>query len=791
MCNGRIMIAGTNSGCGKTTVVCGLLKCLLNRKMNIHAFKCGPDYIDTSFHKKVLKIPTGNLDSWFCKPEDLRKMVSKKADKCDIAVIEGVMGYYDGMGFTQRASAYEIADITSTPVILIINCKGMSSSLEAVLSGFVNMKQNSHIKGVIFNRLSEKLYRYAKECALKLGVQPLGYIPSDSSLHIESRHLGLVGADEIKSFDEKLEHLADVMEKTVDIDAVMKLAKTAEKLEYEAEKDVGTDSKSCVNIAIAKDEAFCFLYDDNIAFLEENGCRIMYFSPIHDSEIPHDADGVIFWGGYPERYAKELSENKSMIKSVKKVIDSGIACIAECGGFLYLHSYLEGTDGKKYPMAGIIDGEAVNGKRMQRFGYMEVTPVSDGMACRCMQPLKTHEFHYWKSCNPGSDFQVKKVSDESISMAGYNTEKLYAAFMHIYFFGNEEFGMNFIKKSCEYAAKKHWNNIAKPLNGLGDFEDIIVKIAGIQNTEHVDISKKALVIMCADNGIVEENVSQSGQDVTAIVAANMASRKSSVCLMAGYTGAQVIPVDIGIACETIPSGKKIDDMDGILHKKISHGTKNFLKEHAMTDKQCIKAIETGKEIVKMCSEKGINIIATGEMGIGNTTTSAALAAILLDEKPENVTGYGAGLTNEGLKNKTETVRKACEMYSGYKDDALKLLSCIGGLDIAGLAGVFIGGAEYGIPVVIDGLISGIAALTAEYMSPGTKKYMIASHAGKEPALKKILTHLELKPVIDANLALGEGSGAVMVFPLLDMAMSVYNESNTFENIDMEAYECLH
>ena len=179
------------------------------------------------------------------------------------------------------------------------------------------------------------------------------------------------------------------------------------------------------------------------------------------------------------------------------------------------------------------------------------------------------------------------------------------------------------------------------------------------------------------------------------------------------------------------------------------------------------------------------------MGIGNTTTSAALAAILLDEKPENVTGYGAGLTNEGLKNKTETVRKACEMYSGYKDDALKLLSCIGGLDIAGLAGVFIGGAEYGIPVVIDGLISGIAALTAEYMSPGTKKYMIASHAGKEPALKKILTHLELKPVIDANLALGEGSGAVMVFPLLDMAMSVYNENNTFENIDMEAYECLH
>ena len=332
-------------------------------------------------------------------------------------------------------------------------------------------------------------------------------------------------------------------------------------------------------------------------------------------------------------------------------------------------------------------------------------------------------------------------------------------------------------------ARAHWMTVGKPLFSLGSLEDAVIQIAGIKGTSDFELRKRGLIIMCADNGVVEEGVTQTGQEVTAIVADNFTRGETSVCIMAEEAKVDLFPVDVGMATD-VPSVTKKE-------YKVMYGTHNFAKEAAMTREEAIAAIEVGIQMVKKCAEAGYEILATGEMGIGNTTTSAALAAILLDEKPENVTGYGAGLTNEGLKNKTETVRKACEMYSGYKDDALKLLSCIGGLDIAGLAGVFIGGAEYGIPVVIDGLISGIAALTAEYMSPGTKKYMIASHAGKEPALKKILTHLELKPVIDANLALGEGSGAVMVFPLLDMAMSVYNESNTFENIDMEAYECLH
>ena len=294
--------------------------------------------------------------------------------------------------------------------------------------------------------------------------------------------------------------------------------------------------------------------------------------------------------------------------------------------------------------------------------------------------------------------------------------------------------------------------------------------------------------MCADNGIVEENVSQSGQDVTAIVAANMASRKSSVCLMAGYTGAQVIPVDIGIACETIPSGKKIDDMDGILHKKISHGTKNFLKEHAMTDKQCIKAIETGKEIVKMCSEKGINIIATGEMGIGNTTTSSAVAAAVLRCDPILVTGKGAGLSEEGLLRKQQLIAEAIRSYDLYEADPFTVLSTVGGFDIAGLVGMCVGGALFHLPIVLDGVISMVAALVAERLFPGTKEYLLPSHKGKEPAVELLMKELQMEPVIDGKMALGEGTGAVMLFALLDMALQLYETGTTFSGMQISVYK---
>ena len=316
-------------------------------------------------------------------------------------------------------------------------------------------------------------------------------------------------------------------------------------------------------------------------------------------------------------------------------------------------------------------------------------------------------------------------------------------------------------------SEKRWNNIAKPLNGLGLLEEVVIKIAGITRNPNVNLKKRAVVVMCADNGVVEEGVTQTGQEVTAIVAANMVNGETSVNNMAKCVNVDVIPVDIGIAKDMY--------IDGLIEKKLMYGTKNMTKEPAMT---------------KYLKDKGYGIIATGEMGIGNTTTSSAIAAVLLDRNVEEVTGRGAGLSSSGLDKKINSIKKAIEINNPEKEDPIDVLSKVGGLDIAGLVGVFIGGAALNIPIVIDGFISVVAALVAVKICPKVKGYIIPSHLSKEPAAIAIMEELNLKPFIDCNMCLGEGTGAVAVMPLLDMAMTVYKNMSTFEEINIDKYKPL-
>lgn len=328
----------------------------------------------------------------------------------------------------------------------------------------------------------------------------------------------------------------------------------------------------------------------------------------------------------------------------------------------------------------------------------------------------------------------------------------------------------------------NFDHVAKPIDGLGRFEVLTAQIGAIQGTEIIDISKKAVIIMCADNGIVEEGISQSGQEVTLAVVRNMADRKSSVGKMAEIVGADTIPVDIGINYQ--------DSIPGVLNKKISLGTRNFRNEPAMTEQEAIKAIFTGIEMVFECKEKGYKILATGEMGIGNTTTSSAVVAALLGCEAAEVTGRGAGLNDEKLVHKQKVIAEAIDKYELKEADALQILETVGGFDIAGLTGVCIGGALYHIPIVLDGVISMTAALLAERIVPKTKEYLIPSHKGKEPAVERLAKELELEPVVDGNMALGEGTGAVMMFSLLDIALNVYQDRTTFSDIKIEQYERL-
>lgn len=364
-----------------------------------------------------------------------------------------------------------------------------------------------------------------------------------------------------------------------------------------------------------------------------------------------------------------------------------------------------------------------------------------------------------------------------------------------------------LDKSMLQAVQNKWDMVAKPLNGLGRFEEIFDRIGAINGSTSFRIDNKAIIAMCADNGIVEEGVSQSGQEVTFTVASFMGRNQSSVGKMASVAGVDIIPIDIGINCE--------EEIPGVRNCKVAMGTKNFLKEAAMTAEEALKAIETGIELVRECKEKGYHILGTGEMGIGNTTTSSAIVAAILQCEVAEATGRGAGLDDEGLRRKIAVITQGidkfesfCELSEkktakygerienpgddtrGYEDRrrSFEILCRLGGLDIAGLVGVFIGGALYKVPIVLDGIISSVAALVAEEIVPGVRGYMIASHVSREPAANRIMERLELTPVIYGDLALGEGTGAVMMFSLLDVAFSLYESETTFDEMQIEKYE---
>ena len=322
-------------------------------------------------------------------------------------------------------------------------------------------------------------------------------------------------------------------------------------------------------------------------------------------------------------------------------------------------------------------------------------------------------------------------------------------------------------------AREHWIKIAKPLFSLGKLEDAVIQMAGIKETPDYELKKKALVIMCADNGIVEEGVTQTGQEVTAVVADNFTKSSTSVCAMSKVAGMAV----------DVPSVT-------VKEEKVAYGTRNFSKEPAMTREEVWQAIEIGIRKVEQLKEQGYEIIATGEMGIGNTTTSSAVASMLLSVAPEQVTGRGAGLSSAGLEKKISVIKDAIANYQPDKEDPVDVLSKVGGLDIAGLTGVFLGGALYRVPVVIDGFISSVAALCAARMVPVSKSYFLPSHVSKEPAGAMLLEALELSPLLTCNMSLGEGTGAVAVIPILEMGLSVYREMTTFEKAKIEQYEVL-
>lgn len=453
----RILLAAGASGSGKTLITCGLLQALVNRGLKTASFKCGPDYIDPMFHSRVIGAKSRNLDTFFTDSETTKYLFCENAVDCDISVMEGVMGFYDGVaGTTTKASAYDLASVTDTPVILIVNSRGMSVSLAAYVKGFMEYRKDSHIQGVIFNQMSPMLYPRMKELLEKeLNIKVLGYVPKMDDCVIESRHLGLVLPDEIPELKENLHRLAEVLEKTLDIDAILQLAESARELSAK-EPRIDFCLKHPLRIGVADDEAFCFFYEDNFRLLRKMGAELVHFSPIRDKKLPAGLDGLLLYGGYPELNGKELEKNTSMREEIQKALSGGMPCMAECGGFMYLHEQMEDMNGVFRKTCGVIPGKCFRTPRLTRFGYITLTagkPVF-GRSAEEIGEIPAHEFHYFDSENCGSDFHAAKPLSKRGWDCMHSSSNLLAGYPHIYYYGNPQIPRAFLMKCLEYHNSK-------------------------------------------------------------------------------------------------------------------------------------------------------------------------------------------------------------------------------------------------------------------------------------------------------------------------------------------------
>ena len=444
----QFLIAAPSSGSGKTTVACAVLAALKKRGADPCAFKSGPDYIDSMFHRSALQVDSHNLDLFLSEKPVVQSLYAHYAAGHGAAVCEGAMGFYDGQGLTTRASAWELADTLDLPVLLVVQPKGASVTLAAEIQGLVHFRAESHIAGILLNDCSEKLYKMLRPLLeTETGLPVLGYLPHLPQAAVESRHLGLKTAGEIADLQQKIGLLSDSL-----VLDWAKLAELTDRPEPAAAQLFSAEENTSVRIAVAKDEAFCFTYAETLDALRDAGAELVLFSPVQDAVLPENIGGLYLPGGYPELHAKTLSENKTMLASIRQAVQAGLPTAAECGGFLYLGRSLEDADGKVWPMADVLPGDGIRVGRLVRFGYAEMTAKADSMLFRAGETLPIHEFHHWDSTANGTAFTACK-NEKMQWECGYANENFYAGFPHLYWAGTPLPG-RFVRAAERYSKTK-------------------------------------------------------------------------------------------------------------------------------------------------------------------------------------------------------------------------------------------------------------------------------------------------------------------------------------------------
>lgn len=439
------MLAANKSGSGKTTITCGLLGALKERGLNPCSFKCGPDYIDPMFHRNVLGIPSGNLDTFFTE-DDVTRELFKNEFSGDIAVIEGVMGLFDGIGGVElTGSSYDLARVLKTPIILVIDAKGAGRSVLAEIRGFLDYDSEHLIKGVILNKTSKAFgAKLADLIEEELHIKCFGTVAEEKNVELSSRHLGLYLPQEIDDINKKLEKQKNLVLDGVDIDGIIELSKTAPEIKTASKIFVqpSKDSDNKLRLGVARDEAFCFYYRENLAMLQARGVELVEFSPLRDHHLPENISGILLGGGYPENYLSALQGNTQIKAEIKKAMDRGIPMLAECGGFMYLLDNIKNEQDKTYNMIGAINGSAYWTGKLVRFGY--VTIEAEGFE------IKGHEFHYYDTDNNGSSFTAKKPTGNRSWQCIHKVGPSYIGFPHLYYPSAPVFVDKFVEAMKNY-----------------------------------------------------------------------------------------------------------------------------------------------------------------------------------------------------------------------------------------------------------------------------------------------------------------------------------------------------
>lgn len=449
----RVLVAATGSGVGKTTITCGLLWALKERGLRLQACKCGPDYLDPMFHERVLDTPSRNLDLFLGGTEVVRELLVEGGRVADLTLIEGVMGYYDGIAQSDDASSYALADATNTPVVLVVDAHGKALSIAAEVAGFLHFRTPSRIAGVIVNRATPSYYPFLKTMIEgETGIPMLGYMPQLDDAVLAHRHLGLVTAGEIEDLRERIATVARTLERTVDLDSLVEVARSAPDIACE-QGVLPEPTADHPVIAVAHDAAFNFVYHDTLSLFERLGARIAFFSPLTDGCLPDRTCGLYLCGGYPELHAAELSANKRLRELVRTAVEEGLPTIAECGGFMYLQETLEDAAGEVWPMVGAIPGHAARRDRLVRFGYATIAARRDTLLAAEGDVLNVHEFHYWDSSNNGDAFHARKPQSNRSWDCVVATPTLHAGFPHLFLRGNPSAGVRFVDACVSYGKK--------------------------------------------------------------------------------------------------------------------------------------------------------------------------------------------------------------------------------------------------------------------------------------------------------------------------------------------------